>query len=679
MTNEQQNNEQEAEIENVRVVVRARPMDKNEFAAGALSVIKVDKLKRAITVVKPNATVNEPPKNYYFDNVFDGESSQLDLYVDTARPIVEKVLEGYNGTILAYGQTGTGKTYTMSGYPDSPQSKGIIPNAFAHIFGHIAKATENQKFLVRVSYMEIYNEEVRDLLGKDVTKSLEVKERPDIGVFVKDLSGYVVHNADDLENIMKLGNKNRVVGATKMNSESSRSHAIFSITVERSELGEGGQQHVRMGKLQLVDLAGSERQSKTQATGQRLKEATKINLSLSVLGNVISALVDGKSSHIPYRNSKLTRLLQDSLGGNSKTVMCATISPADTNYMETISTLRYASRTKNIQNRMHVNEEPKDALLRHFQEEIERLRKQLEDGYEEDQQGEEEEEEVELEEEDDEIETEVFAETQHQQSEKAREKQRLRELRQAKKEALENRKKEHQMEISKTKSEQEQLRNKLMSLEGKILVGGENLLEKAQTQEKLLENSLRELEEREQAEQTLKETLQQKETERIDIEERYSSLQEANTGITKKIHRVMQMLMGVKSELADQQQEHQREKEAIYENIRSLSRELALCELVLNSYIPKEYQNMINQYTHWNEDIGEWQLKCVAYTGNNMRKHITDNKSNNKDSNDFVDLSHVYLSYNSDSVTQPVRIKSSIATARPRTSGVPRPTTARRY
>ncbi|KNC29107.1 hypothetical protein FF38_14528 [Lucilia cuprina] len=678
MTNEQATQEQEAEVENVRVVVRARPMDKNELQAGALSVIKIDKLKRAITVVKPNATTNEPPKNYYFDNVFDGESSQLDLYVDTARPIVEKVLEGYNGTILAYGQTGTGKTYTMSGNPESPQTKGIIPNAFAHIFGHIAKAKENQKFLVRVSYMEIYNEEVRDLLGKDVTKSLEVKERPDIGVFVKDLSGYVVHNADDLENIMKLGNKNRVVGATKMNSESSRSHAIFSITVERSELAEGGQQHVRMGKLQLVDLAGSERQSKTQATGQRLKEATKINLSLSVLGNVISALVDGKSSHIPYRNSKLTRLLQDSLGGNSKTVMCATISPADTNYMETISTLRYASRTKNIQNRMHINEEPKDALLRHFQEEIERLRKQLEEGYEEEPQIEEEEE-VDEEEDDDEIEMEVLAEAQNQLTEKALEKQKQRELKLAKKEALEKRKHEHQLEISKTKTEQEQLRNKLMSLEGKILVGGENLLEKAQCQEKLLEQSLRELEEREKAEQTLRETLQQKETERIDIEERYSSLQEANTGITKKIHRVMQMLMGVKSELADQQQEHQREKEAIYENIRSLSRELALCELVLNSYIPKEYQSMINQYTHWNEDIGEWQLKCVAYTGNNMRKHITDSKASAKDANDFIDLSHVYLSYNSDSVTQPVRAKSSIATARPRTSGVPRPTTARRY
>nr|NP_523934.1 Kinesin-like protein at 64D [Drosophila melanogaster]AAF50786.1 Kinesin-like protein at 64D [Drosophila melanogaster] len=661
------------EIENVRVVVRTRPMDKNELSAGALSAISVDKINRAITVMKPNATANEPPKTYYFDNVFDGGSNQMDLYVDTARPIVDKVLEGYNGTILAYGQTGTGKTYTMSGNPDSPQTKGIIPNAFAHIFGHIAKAKENQKFLVRVSYMEIYNEEVRDLLGKDVGKSLEVKERPDIGVFVKDLSGYVVHNADDLENIMRLGNKNRAVGATKMNQESSRSHAIFSITVERSELGEGDVQHVRMGKLQLVDLAGSERQSKTQASGQRLKEATKINLSLSVLGNVISALVDGKSTHIPYRNSKLTRLLQDSLGGNSKTVMCATISPADSNYMETISTLRYASRAKNIQNRMHINEEPKDALLRHFQEEIARLRKQLEEGdsLEEEPPSSEEEEDTA----DDELEAPLEIELESSTIQAVEKKpKKKREKTDAEKEELAKRKNEHQKEIEHAKTEQETLRNKLVSLEGKILVGGENLLEKAQTQELLLEQSIAELEQHEKSEEALKQTLQQKATERIDIEERYSTLQDASTGITKKIHRVMQMLMGVKSELADQQQEHQREKEGIYENIRSLSRELALCELVLNSYVPKEYQSMINQYTHWNEDIGEWQLKCVAYTGNNMRKHISAHKTSGKEP-DFLDLSHVYLSYNTDGVSNPMRSKS----ARPRTSGVPRPTTARRY
>lgn len=216
---------------------------------------------------------------------------------------------------------------------------------------------------------------------------------------------------------------------------------------------------------------------------------------------------------------------------------------------------------------------------------------------------------------------------------------------------------------------------KLQSLENKILVGGENLLEKAQTQEKLLENSIAELELRARNERELKESLQKKEAERIDIEERYSSLQEECVGKTKKLQRVMQMLMSVKSELADQQQEQQREKEGIYESIRSLSRELALCELVMNSYIPKEYQNMIERFTHWNEDIGEWQLKCVAYTGNNMRKSVSDDKATAKD-NDFIDLSHVYLSYSKDNLDEPVRRSES---ARPRTSGVPRPTTARIY
>merc|ERR1712228_1019251 len=171
-----------------------------------------------------------------------------------------------------------------------------------------------------------------------------------------------------------MGNKNRSVGATNMNAQSSRSHAIFTITIECSEKWPDKQQHFRVGKLHLVDLAGSERQTKTGATGQRLKEATKINLSLSTLGNVISALVDGKSSHVPYRDSKLTRLLQDSLGGNTKTVMVANIGPANYNYDETITTLRYANRAKNIKNKPRVNEDPKDTLLREFQEEIARLK-----------------------------------------------------------------------------------------------------------------------------------------------------------------------------------------------------------------------------------------------------------------------------------------------------------------
>lgn len=205
-----------------------------------------------------------------------------------------------------------------------------------------------------------------------------MKERPDTGVFVKDLTTIVTKSVKEIEHIMNLGNQNRSVGATNMNEHSSRSHAIFQITIECSELGLDGENHIRVGKLNLVDLAGSERQAKTGAQGERLKEATKINLSLSALGNVISALVDGKSTHIPYRDSKLTRLLQDSLGGNAKTVMVANIGPASYNVEETLTTLRYANRAKNIKNKPQVNEDPKEALLREFQEEIARLKAQLE-------------------------------------------------------------------------------------------------------------------------------------------------------------------------------------------------------------------------------------------------------------------------------------------------------------
>ena len=173
------------------------------------------------------------------------------MYNRVARNIVDNVLEGYNGTIFAYGQTGTGKTFTMEGDRSVPELKGIIPNSFAHIFGHIAKADDHLKFLFKVSYLEIYNEEVRDLLGKDQSVRLEVKEHPGKGVYVKDLSVYTVNNADDMDKLMNKGNSNRSIGATNMNAHSSRSHAIFTITVECSEKGPDGQQHFRVGKLHL--------------------------------------------------------------------------------------------------------------------------------------------------------------------------------------------------------------------------------------------------------------------------------------------------------------------------------------------------------------------------------------------------------------------------------------------
>ncbi|XP_045541114.1 kinesin-like protein KIF3A [Papilio machaon] len=656
-------------VENVRVVVRVRPMDQREKMEGSYNCVSVDSVNNTIAVTRSNASPPEPPRIYAYDAVFDTNTSQMDIYVQTASPIVEQVVRGYNGTIFAYGQTGTGKTYTMAGSNTAPELRGIIPNSFAHIFSHIAKAKDDEKFLVCVTYLEIYNEEVRDLLGNNPHQSLEVKERPDIGVFVKDLTGYVVHNADELEKIMSVGNKNRHIGATAMNIESSRSHAIFSITVESSKKGNDGKTHVKMGKLHLVDLAGSERQSKTQATGTRLKEASKINQSLSVLGNVISALVDGKSTHIPYRNSKLTRLLQDSLGGNSKTVMIATIGPAESNYVETISTLRYANRAKNIENKTHVNSEPGDALLTRFQQEIDQLKKQLEETANEIEEGEEEGECSEEELSEDTL-TDPELDCLDPEERKIR-----RKIRKEEKAKL-NREKAHQArkaleekkaELQKTKKQQEELKEKLQRLESKVLVGGENLLDKADAQRRLLEQAAKELELRTLNELRLQEDLQKKEAERLDLEERYSSLQEENAAKTKKLKRAVQLLNSAKAELADQQREQQREMEGILDGVRALRREIQLADLVLDSYIPKEYQALIDKYVHWNEQLGEWQVKCVAYTGNNMNAPHQRPQRTHKHQVEPPDLSDRYLSYSSVGGTRP-----GTRLARPQ-SAVPRP------
>ena len=583
--------------ENVKVVVRVRPLNSGETKEGYRMITKVNTIDGTIKVEMPKRDANNsetPAKVFTFDTVFAPEVKQVDVYNRVARPIVCNVLEGYNGTIFAYGQTGTGKTFTMEGDRSVAELKGIIPNSFAHIFGHIAKSGDDKNFLVRVSYLEIYNEEVQDLLGKDQQARLEVKERPDVGVYVKDLSTAIVNNADDMDKIMTLGNKNRSVGATMMNAQSSRSHAIFTTTIECAEKGADKQTMFRVGKLHLVDLAGSERQSKTGASGQRLKEATKINLSLSTLGNVISALVDGKSTHVPYRNSKLTRLLQDSLGGNSKTLMFANVGPADYNYDETISTLRYANRAKSIKNKAKINEDPKDALMKQYQKEIEELKRLLEDGSEditatEDEDGEasegEHDEDNEAEKQKDELNGNVEEGQQQSKTKsikvKSKEKTNKKKvvtrsaaevleiktkIEEEKKRLLEEkdmaegeRRKlagdlaEHEAALATAQAEQDAIKQKLINLEKKIIVGGENLLDKAEEQERMLGESAKELEETIATEQKLREKLEAKEAERLDIEEKYSSLQEEAAGKTRKLKKVWGMLQSAKSELNDVQ------------------------------------------------------------------------------------------------------------------------------
>uniref|UniRef100_A0A8C5MA86 Kinesin family member 13B n=1 Tax=Leptobrachium leishanense TaxID=445787 RepID=A0A8C5MA86_9ANUR len=304
------------------------------------------------------------------------------VFQSLGEDILQNAFQGYNACIFAYGQTGSGKSYTMMGSVDQP---GIIPRLCSTLFER-TQAAENDElsFKVEVSFMEIYNEKVRDLLDpKGSRQSLKVREHKVLGPYVDGLSKLAVSSYKDIESLMSEGNKSRTVAATNMNEESSRSHAVFNIilthTLYDTQSATSGE---KVSKLSLVDLAGSERATKTGAAGERLKEGSNINKSLTTLGLVISALADqgagkNKNKFVPYRDSVLTWLLKDSLGGNSKTAMVATVSPAADNYDETLSTLRYADRAKNIVNHAVVNEDPNARIIRELREEVEKLRDQL--------------------------------------------------------------------------------------------------------------------------------------------------------------------------------------------------------------------------------------------------------------------------------------------------------------
>lgn len=288
-------------------------------------------------------------------------SAQADIFDFSIRPTVDDILNGYNGTVFAYGQTGAGKSYTMMGSDiDDDEGKGIIPRIVEQIFASILTSPSNIEYTVRVSYMEIYMERIRDLLVPQ-NDNLPVHEEKSRGVYVKGLLEVYVSSVQEVYEVMRRGGNARAVAATNMNQESSRSHSIFVITVSQKNVETGS---AKSGQLFLVDLAGSEKVGKTGASGQTLEEAKKINKSLSALGMVINALTDGKSSHVPYRDSKLTRILQESLGGNSRTTLIINCSPSSYNDAETISTLRFGVRAKAIKNKAKVNAELSPAELK---------------------------------------------------------------------------------------------------------------------------------------------------------------------------------------------------------------------------------------------------------------------------------------------------------------------------
>ncbi|XP_036327886.1 kinesin-like protein Klp68D [Rhagoletis pomonella] len=579
----------------VQVVVRCRPISNREQTEGSEEVVAVYPNRGVVEIMNLIEANKEQTKMFTYDAAYDASASQINLYNEVVFPLVSSVLEGFNGCIFAYGQTGTGKTFTMEGVRGHDELKGIIPRTFEQIWLHINR-TENFQFLVDVSYLEIYMEELRDLL-KPNSKHLEVRERGS-GVYVPNLHAVNCKSVDDMLNVMHIGNKNRTVGFTKMNEHSSRSHAIFMIRIEMCDIETNT---IKVGKLNLIDLAGSERQSKTGASAERLKEASKINLALSSLGNVISALAEN-SPHVPYRDSKLTRLLQDSLGGNSKTIMIANIGPSSYNYNETLTTLRYASRAKTIQNKPVKNEDPQDAKLKEYQEEIERLKL-------------------------------LIAPKQQQRTEKtAKKRQRKPKKEKANNEVVQmeveeseeepESDKENEAEAAKSNEELERervetakLATKLAELESQLVRGGKNLLDTYSERQLELEKKLVEIAERKKREIEIQQQLELQEETTLEIRETVTSLEQEVDLKKRKLSKCYAKYLALQQELNDCKYDHNQDLRELEMAQNELVKELKRQLLIIDNFVPVEVKQRLYTQAKYDEEQEEWKFSATSLVG----------------------------------------------------------------
>jgi len=642
--------------ESVKVVVRVRPLNDKEKAEGRTVIVQMDPSRGVATLYKPGGT-DRDFKEHTYDAVYDERFTQKQIFDDTASDILDAVMDGFNGTIFAYGQTGAGKSHTMTGPAHcAPELRGLLPRTFTHVFNDIDTTSKDTRYLVRVSFLEIYNEEIRDLLSKNPKERCELKDHPSNGVYVKDLSTVVVKNVDEMEGVLATGLSSRSVAATNMNEGSSRSHSLFMITVEQAKMVDK-EEKIRVGKLNMVDLAGSERQSKTGATGERLKEATKINLSLSALGNVISALVDGKSSYIPYRDSKLTRLLQDSLGGNTKTVMVANCGPADYNYDETLSTLRYAYRAKSIKNKPKINEDPKDAMIREFQDEIMRLKAELESGV----VAGIAEEVVEeaaapapaappppprIEKQIEYVEKEVIVEKQKevvvetglkpeqmrelesnlrkQNEEIKKQAERRREEVAAQRNLAESERKRVFAEIEREQKEALAAQAKKSELEQKLaamqqqMVMGNAVMEKAIEQEEELKRQQKELKRQRKKEEQLRQQEEQQRQQNFELETKCASQEEQVQKLTVKLQKLWDKYQRAQQEMVDIQQFNQSEREDMLSMIRDLRQTLKLKTLIMESFVPPKEVQSIQERALWDAEEDEWRMKPLRIDKDNV-------------------------------------------------------------
>ena len=362
------------QAENIKVLVRCRPLNSRELENNYKSCVDLD---LADATVQVNHVCGAPDR-WTFDAVVNNTMTQRDVFTQFIMPLVDSVLDGFNATVFAYGQSGSGKTHTMTGKYDDAELMGIIPRSFRYVFEYIRQAQERnptRHFTLYCSFIELYNGKVRDLLAKTQV-TLNVKENKDKTFYVQGAQVPQVKFPEDLIRLMEEGTDRRQVAATELNADSSRSHSVFTLLIESMESGDDGDTRSVTSKFNLVDLAGSERQSKTGAQGDTLKEGCNINLSLSALGTVIDTIVKGKG-HVPFRSSPLTMLLKDSLGGSSKTVMFANIGPSEHNLSETVSTLRFADRAKQIKNKPVVNMDSKDQKIAELTEMVAALKEKL--------------------------------------------------------------------------------------------------------------------------------------------------------------------------------------------------------------------------------------------------------------------------------------------------------------
>eukprot|EP01022_Parablepharisma_sp_SALTPOND_P021435 TRINITY_DN422_c6_g1_i1.p1 TRINITY_DN422_c6_g1~~TRINITY_DN422_c6_g1_i1.p1 ORF type:complete len:714 (+),score=75.66 TRINITY_DN422_c6_g1_i1:9369-11510(+) len=618
-----------ASAECVKVMIRVRPMNASETAKSIHGHQNTREIVRTLSQSITNNTkshqsglkmprshprvlplirfsIQKPPNVSYTKNPPFPQSSPYQKAITVSTFHINFI-----GTIFAYGQTGCGKTFTMVGA--GGDLKGIIPNSFAHIFDSISAHGKEKRFLLRCSYLEIYNESIHDLLEYSPDKKLELKEDPQKGIYIKGLANVIVKSVADIEQTMTKGTSNRHTAETGMNKDSSRSHCIFTIYIETAETKQDGNELLKAGKLNLVDLAGSERQAKTHAEGIRLKEASKINLSLSALGNVISALVDGKSSHVPYRDSKLTRLLQDSLGGNTKTVMIACVSPADYNYDETLSTLRYASRAKNIQNKPHINEDPKDALLRKYEEEIKDLKEMLErlakGGMPIEQLKEMEIARKSMIEGDP---TKLIEQLKEENpgidDEKLRQLEEEKALLHKDKEKIENELKEREAQFITEKVQREKLESMLKEVEQKLLCGGSEFEERQKEQTKKYRDMQQKLKKQLQKEKKLRVEQQRKEAEMLMFEKQYKDVQEELKDKDDILQNIREKYEAALSEVKDLQREHQDEKEMLLDTIREQNQEVEFYKKVVEIMMSEGELEKIKNKATWDDESNTWSI-----------------------------------------------------------------------